>query len=202
MVLTVFDWITIAIFFGITFAIGLYFARRERTSRDYFLAGNRAGWFAVGSSIFAANIGSEHFIGLAGSGAASGLAVGAYEWAAVFCLFVLGWVFLPYYLKSKVFTMPEYLERRFNPQCRFFLTIISLFAYIFTKISVTLFAGAILLKVVIGWPPLVSAVLLVIATGIYTILGGLSAVIYTNMIQAIVLIGGSIILTLIGLDRV
>ena len=139
MVLTVFDWITIAIFFGITFAIGLYFARRERTSRDYFLAGNRAGWFAVGSSIFAANIGSEHFIGLAGSGAASGLAVGAYEWAAVFCLFVLGWVFLPYYLKSKVFTMPEYLERRFNPQCRFFLTIISLFAYIFTKISVTLF---------------------------------------------------------------
>ncbi|MFC1509945.1 sodium/solute symporter, partial [Candidatus Omnitrophota bacterium] len=121
---------------------------------------------------------------------------------AVFCLFVLGWVFLPYYLKSKVYTMPEYLERRYNPQCRTFLTMISLFAYVFTKISVTLFAGAILLEVVVGWPPLLSAVLLVIATGIYTILGGLSAVIYTNMIQAIVLIGGSIILTVIGMDRV
>jgi len=202
MVLSVFDWITIALFFIVTLAIGLYFTGRERTSRDYFLAGNRAGWFAVGASIFAANIGSEHFIGLAGSGAAGGLAVGAYEWAAVFCLFILAWVFLPYYLRSGVFTMPEYLGRRFNPQCRYFMTVVSLVAYVVTKISVTLFAGAILLKVVVGWPPLLSAVLLVIATGIYTILGGLSAVIYTNMIQAIVLIGGSVVLTIIGLNEV
>ncbi len=202
MILSATDWITITLYFASVFAIGFYFARRERDSQQYFLAGRNVGWFAVGASIFASNIGSEHFIGLAGSGADSGLAVGAYELSAVYCILVLAWVFLPYYLKSKVFTMPEYLERRFNPGCRWFLTFISLFAYIFTKISVSLFAGAILIEAVIGWPPLVSAVLLVIATGIYTVAGGLSAVIYTDMIQAFILIGGSIVLTIIGLAEV
>jgi SSS family solute:Na+ symporter len=202
MVLTFIDWLTISVYFIAVFCVGFYFSRKERTSRDYFLAGNKAGWFAVGASIFSANIGSEHFIGLAGSGAASGLAVGAYEMSAVFCLFTLAWIFLPYYLKSKVYTMPEFLERRFNPNCRWFLTFISIFAYIFTKISVALFAGAILLKVLVGWPPLLSAVILVIATGVYTVAGGLSAVIYTDMVQAFVLIGGSLVLTLIGMSEV
>lgn len=202
MVLSSLDWIIITVYFMAVFAIGFYFARNERTSGQYFLAGRNVGWFAVGASIFATNIGSEHFIGLAGSGAASGLAVGAYELSAVFCIIILGWIFLPYYLKSKVFTMPEFLERRFNPQCRWFLTGISLFAYIFTKISVALFAGAILIKAVLGWDPMVSAVVLVLATGVYTVAGGLSAVIYTDMFQAFVLIGGSVVLTLIGLDHV
>ncbi len=159
-------------------------------------------WFAVGASIFASNIGSEHLIGLAGSGAKSGLAVGAYEMSAVLCVLILGWIFMPYYLKSKIFTMPEYLERRFNPGCRWTLTCVSIFAYIFTKISVALFAGAILIEHVMGWPLLVSAILLVIATGIYTIAGGLSAVIYTDLVQAFILIAGSVVLTVIGLDRV
>jgi len=202
MQLSVTDWTIIACYFTAVFAVGFYFAGREKTSHDYFLAGRNAGWFAVGASIFATNIGSEHFIGLAGSGADSGLAVGAYEMSAVFCILTLAWLFLPYYLKSKVFTMPEYLERRFNPGCRWFLTAISLFAYIFTKISVALFAGAILMEAVIGWPPMFSAVLLVVATGIYTIAGGLSAVIYTDMIQAFILIGGSSVLTFIGLTEV
>ncbi|MBN1292288.1 MAG: sodium:solute symporter [Candidatus Latescibacteria bacterium] len=202
MILSIADWITIAVYFAAVFTIGFYFARKERDTHQYFLAGRNAGWFAVGASIFASNIGSEHFIGLAGSGADSGLAVGAYEMSAVYCILVLAWVFLPYYLKSKVFTMPEYLERRFNPGCRWFLTFISLFAYVFTKISVSLFAGAILIEAVIGWPPLVSAILLVLATGIYTIAGGLSAVIYTDMIQAFILIGGSVVLTVIGMEHV
>ncbi len=128
--------------------------------------------------------------------------MGAYELSAVFGIIILGWVFLPYYLKSRVFTMPEYLERRYNPECRWFLTIISLFAYVFTKISVALFAGAILIKAVLGWDPIVSAVLLVLATGVYTVAGGLAAVIYTDMIQAFILIGGSVVLTFIGLDKV
>jgi len=201
MTLTYVDWATIAAYFAVVFAIGFYFARREKTSKDYFLAGRNVFWFAIGTSIFASNIGSEHLIGLAGSGAAGGLAVGAYEWAAVFCIMVLAWVFLPYYLRSNVFTMPEFLERRFNPGCRWTLTSISLAAYVFTKISVALFAGAILLEEVIGWPLYVSAVVLVIATGIYTIAGGLSAVIYTELIQTFILIGGSLLLTLIGLDE-
>jgi solute:Na+ symporter, SSS family len=202
MQITWIDWSTIALYFVAVFAIGFHFSRKERTSRDYFLAGRNVLWFAVGASIFASNIGSEHLIGLAGSGAAGGLAVGAYEMAAVFCVVILAWLFLPYYLRSGVFTMPEFLERRFNPACRWMLTSISIAAYVFTKISVTLFAGAILIKAVIGWPPLVSAVVLVIATGIYTVAGGLSAVIYTDLIQAVVLITGSIVLTVIGMDRV
>ncbi len=202
MVLSGLDWSIIAVYFAAVFAVGFWFARNERTSGQYFLAGRNVGWFAVGASIFATNIGAEHFIGLAGSGAASGLAVGAYELSAVFCIIILGWVFLPYYLKSRVFTMPEYLERRYNPECRWFLTIISLFAYVFTKISVALFAGAILIKAVLGWDPIVSAVLLVLATGVYTVAGGLAAVIYTDMIQAFILIGGSVVLTFIGLDKV
>jgi len=202
LTLCVTDWLTIAVYFVIVFAIGFYFSRKERNSRDYFLAGRNIGWFAIGASIFASNIGAEHLIGLAGAGAASGLAVGAYELAAVVCILILGWVFLPYYLRSGVFTMPEFLERRFNPASRWTLTTISLAAYIFTKISVSLLGGAILIKAVIGWPPLVSAIVLVIATGIYTVAGGLSAVVYTDMIQAFILIGGSIVLTLIGLGQV
>lgn len=201
MAFNLFDWGVIIAYFLVIFLVGFYF-RHRKTAQEYFLAGRSVGWFAVGASIFAANIGSEHFIGLAGSGAASGLPVSAYEINAVFMLMILGWVFLPYYLRSAVFTMPEYLERRFTPGCRWFLSIISLFAYIFTKISVSLFAGAILIKAVAGWDTLVSAVILVCATGVYTIAGGLSAVIYTDMIQAFVLIGGSVVLTVIGLGKV
>ncbi len=202
MKLNIVDWVTIGVYFAVIFAIGFYFARREKTSKDYFLAGRNVFWFAIGTSIFASNIGSEHLIGLAGAGAAGGLAVGAYEWAAVFCVLVLAWIFLPYYLGSNVFTMPEFLERRFNPGCRWTLTSISVVAYVFTKISVALFAGAILIKVAIGWPVHVSAVVLVIATGIYTIAGGLSAVIYTELIQTFILVGGSLLLMVIGLDKV
>ena len=192
--------ILIAYFLGI-FAIGFHFARKERTSRDYFLAGRHVGWFAIGASVFATNIGSEHFIGLAGSGATSGLAVGAYEWSASLCLFVLGWLFLPHYLKTRVFTMPEFLERRFSPGCRTYLTWVSIFAYIFTKISVALFAGGILIREVFGWDYMTSAILLVLATGAYTIAGGLAAVIYTDLVQAFILIGGAILLTTLGLNE-
>ncbi len=191
----------LAIYFLVTFAVGFYFSRKERTSKDYFLAGQDVGWFAIGASLFSTNIGSEHFIGLAGSGASTGLAVGCYEWSASICLFLLGWLFVPHYLGSKVFTMPEFLERRFNSSCRTYLTWISIFAYIFTKISVALFAGGILIREVFGWDYITSAVLLVVATGIYTIAGGLAAVIYTDVVQSFILIGGAVVLTAMGLDK-
>lgn len=201
MSLSYIDWITIGAYFILLFNIGWYFSRRQKTSTDYFLAGRKSRWYAIGTSVFAANISSEHLIGLAGSGAAAGLAVGAYEWMAVFCLFGLIWFFLPNYLKSKVFTMPEFLERRYNAQCRWYLTTISILAYIFTKISVALFAGAIILKFVLGWDYMFSALVLVVFTGLYTMAGGLSAVIFADMIQSVILIIGSTILTLIGLDQ-
>ena len=196
------DIAIIAVYFVIVFAIGFYFARRERTSEDYFLASRSVGWFAIGASLFVSNISTEHFIGLAGSGATSGLAVGHFEWLACLILLILGWVFVPFYLRSNVFTMPEFLERRFNRQCSIYLASISILAYVFTKISVHLYAAAIVLERVVGWSPLTAAIILVVATGIYTIAGGLSAVIYTDLVQTLILIAGAVVLTVIGLDQV
>src|SRR6059058_4846878 len=200
--LTSVDIAVIAVYFVVIFAIGFYFARKERTSTDYFLASRNVGWFAIGASLFVSNISTEHFIGLAGSGATSGLAVGHFEWLACLILLILGWVFVPFYLRSNVFTMPEFLERRFSRSCAVYLAAISILAYVFTKISVHLYAAAIVLERVVGWSPLTAAVILVVATGIYTIAGGLAAVIYTDLVQTLILIVGAVILTTIGLHRV
>ncbi|MBZ5540014.1 MAG: sodium:solute symporter [Acidobacteriia bacterium] len=196
------DLTIIGIYFLIVFGIGFYFSRKERTSEDYFLASRNVGWFAIGASLFVSNISTEHFIGLAGSGASSGLAVGHFEWLACLILLILGWVFVPFYLRSNVFTMPEFLERRFNRHCATYLASISIIAYIFTKISVHLYAAAIVLERVVGWSPLTAAVILVIATGVYTIAGGLAAVIYTDLVQTLILIAGAVILTVIGMDKI
>lgn len=196
------DGIILGSYFLVIWAIGFYFSRKERTSTDYFLAGRHVGWFAIGASLFATNISSEHFIGLAGMGAASGLAVGHFEWLACLIVLVLGWLFVPFYLKSGVFTMPEFLERRFNRTARQYLTAISIIGYVLTKISVTLYAGSLLLKHVLGIDPMVSAIFLVLATGVYTVAGGLSAVIYTELVQTFVLIGGAVALTLLGIHEV
>ncbi len=200
--LAVVDWILIGTYFLVVMAIGLYFATRTRDTTSYFLAGRHAGWIAVGGALFAANISSEHFIGLAGEGYKSGLAVAQFElFAAVACL-ILGWVFIPFYIRTGVFTMPEFLERRYNKQCRTYLTMVSLISYILTKISVTLFAGSVFLNMLFGWDLYTSSLVMVVATGIYTVAGGLSAVIYTELIQAFILIGGAAILTWVGLDEV
>src|SRR5881398_1784397 len=196
------DIAIIIAYFILVFAIGFYFSLKERTSADYFLASRSVGWFAIGASLFVSNISTEHFIGLAGSGATSGLAVGHFEWLACLILLILGWVFVPFYLRSNVFTMPEFLERRFSRSCAVYLAAISILAYVFTKISVHLYAAAIVLERVVGWSPLTAAVILVVATGIYTIAGGLAAVIYTDLVQTLILIAGAVILTTIGLHRV
>jgi SSS family solute:Na+ symporter len=196
------DLAIIGIYFAIIFGIGFYFARKGRSSEDYFLASRNIGWFAIGASLFVSNISTEHFIGLAGSGATSGLAVGHFEWLACLILLLLGWVFVPFYLRSNVFTMPEFLERRFNRNCATYLASISVIAYIFTKISVHLYAAAIVLERVVGWSPMTAAIILVVATGIYTIAGGLAAVIYTDLVQTLILLAGAIALTFIGLDKI
>ena len=202
MALSGIDLAIIAVYFLLVFSIGMYFARKERTSTDYFLASRNVGWFAIGASLFVSNISTEHFIGLSGSGASSGLAVGHFEWLACLILLILGWVFVPFYLRSNVFTMPEFLERRFNRSCAVYLASISIIAYIFTKISVQLYAASVVLERVVGWPLWKTAIVLVIATGIYTIAGGLAAVIYTDMVQTMILIVGAVLLTVIGMHRV
>ena len=196
------DLAIIGVYFLIVFCIGLYFARKERTSTDYFLASRDIGWFFIGASLFVSNISTEHFIGLSGTGASSGLAVGHFEWLACFMLLILGWIFVPFYLRTNVFTMPEFLERRFNRQCAVYLAGISIIAYIFTKISVQLYAASVVLERVAGWSLTTTAIVLVIATGIYTVAGGLAAVIYTDTVQTLILIVGAVALTVIGLHRV
>jgi SSS family solute:Na+ symporter len=197
------DLVVIAGYFLVLLGIGYWAARREKNvSSDYFLAGRDVGWLAVGASLFASNIGSEHLVGLAGTGAASGLAVGHFEWIACFMLLLLGWLFVPFYLRSGVYTMPEFLERRFNPAARWYFTWVSVIGYVLTKISVTLFAGGVVMRAVTGFDIWTSATVLIVVTGLYTIFGGLRAVIYTEVLQAVVLIFGSAALMFIGITAV
>lgn len=189
-------------YFAIIAGIGWWSSTKsQKDSQSYFLGGEGIGWMAIGASLFASNISAEHFIGLAGSGAASGLAVGQYEWLACLILLLLGWFFVPFYLSTGVFTMPEFLERRYNRGCRNYLSAVSLIAYVFTKVSVAVYAGAKVLEVILGWNIYVGAIVLLAATGLYTAFGGLRAVIYTDYIQAFILIGGGIVLTYLALQR-
>jgi SSS family solute:Na+ symporter len=197
------DLFCIAAYFAAVAFIGWWSSRKSReSSKSYFLGGGSIGWVAIGASLFATNISAEHFIGLAGTGASSGLAVGQFEWLACLILLLLGWLFVPFYLKTGVFTMPEFLERRYNAQCRTYLSLISLVAYVFTKISVAVYAGALVLQTILGWNIWVGAVALIVATGVYTIFGGLRAVIYTDYFQALVLIGGGVFLTMAAVGEV
>jgi len=195
------DILVIALYFLVVFGIAWWASQREKSdseSSDYFLAGRNAGWFVIGASIFASNIGSEHLIGLAGSGFAEGLPVAQFEIFAGMILLLLGWVFVPLYLRTGVYTMPEFIEKRYSSSARMYLTLISVVGYVLTKISVTIYAGGVVFEV-IGMNFWVGVILLVIATGIYTIFGGLKAVIYTDMIQMFVLIGGGVAVTVSGL---
>lgn len=200
------DWIIIAGYFTIILGLAWWVIRQKQdTSTDYFLAGRHLGWFIVGASIFASNIGSEHLVGLAGSGATDGVAMAHYELHA-WCLLVLGWVMVPFYMRSKVFTMPEFLEKRFSSTARTTLSLISLVAYVLTKIAVGIFAGGIVFSVLLPEMHLwgldsfwIGSILVILLTGIYTILGGLRAVAYTEALQTVILIFGSILVTLFGL---
>ncbi len=207
------DWIAIAGYFGVMLVIVWWVVlQKQRTSTDYFLAGRNMPWFVVGASIFASNIGSEHIVGLAGQGSTSGMGMAHWElhaWVVV----MLAWVFVPFYYRSKVFTMPEFLEKRFNATARWILTIVSLVAYVFTKVSVTVYAGGVVFNVLLPeiniqltdtfvldafW---IGALLTVVLTGIYTVAGGLRAVVYTDTIQTVILILGSAFITIFGLSK-
>jgi len=204
--LHVLDWIVLVGYFVLLLGIAWWVILKNRdTADDYFLAGRNLSWWIVGASIFASNIGSEHLVGLAGSGASDGVAMAHYELHA-WCLLVLGWIFVPFYARSKVFTMPEFLERRFSPMARTVLSVISLVAYVLTKIAVGIFAGGIVFRVLLPemnimgldsfW---IGSILVIVLTGVYTVLGGFRAVAYTEAVQTLVLVAGSILVTIFGL---
>jgi SSS family solute:Na+ symporter len=208
--MTSLDWLAILFYFGILSCVAWWVVKRRKdTAADYFLAGRNLSWWIIGASIFASNIGSEHIVGLAGSGAKDGVAMAHYELHA-WCLLVLAWVFVPFYARSLVFTMPEFLERRFSTNSRYVLSIVSLLTFIVSKIAVGIFAGGVVfgtllpeLKITLGslvidsfW---IGSVLVIVLTGLYTTLGGMRAVAYNDAVQVIVLILGSALLTIYGL---
>ena len=205
--LTTMDWAVVGAYFVVLLAIVISVTRRQTTTTDYFLAGRNVGFFAIGASIFASNIGSEHIVGLAGQGASTGMAMAHYELHA-WIVVLLAWVFVPFYYQSRVFTMPEFLERRFGPRPRWILSLVSLAAYVLTKVSVTVYAGALVFSTLLpdtfGGPQNAfwfGAIATVVLTGLYTIAGGLRAVLYTDSAQAVVLLIGSIAITYFGLER-
>jgi SSS family solute:Na+ symporter len=210
--MTTLDWIVLGLFCLALVGVILWvLSKKDKNTSDYFLAGRDATWIAIGASIFASNIGSEHLVGLAGAGAESGMAMAHWEIQG-WLILLLGWLFVPFYARSGVFTMPEFLEKRYNPQSRSFLSIISLVSYILTKVAVTVYAGGVVFKDVFNieyvmlfgqqvdffW---VAAIGLVVITGIYTVFGGMKAVLYTSVLQTPILLAGSIAILVIGLSQ-
>uniref|UniRef100_A0A4W4ECA1 Sodium/myo-inositol cotransporter 2 n=1 Tax=Electrophorus electricus TaxID=8005 RepID=A0A4W4ECA1_ELEEL len=193
------DIAVLVVYFLLILAVGLWsmWKTKRSTVNGYFLAGKNMTWWPVGTSLFASNVGSGHFIGLAGSGAAAGIGPVAYEWNGMLMVLVLGWFFLPIYIASGVTTMPEYLQRRFGgKRIQIFIAILYLFIYIFTKISVDMYAGAVFIQQALGWDIYLAVVLLLVITAFYTVAGGLAAVIYTDAAQTLVMLMGA--LTLMG----
>lgn len=207
--LSTLDWLVLGGFFVLLAGVVVMsLMQKEENTTDYFLAGRNATWLAIGASIFASNIGSEHLVGLSGTGASSGFALAHWEFQS-WIILLLGWIFVPFYWSSKVYTMPEFLERRFNSASRTFLSIISLVGYVLTKVAVTVYAGGIALKTILGIETLwgfdffwVAALGLVVITGIYTVLGGMKAIMWTSVLQTPVLIIGSLVILWVGLDKV
>jgi SSS family solute:Na+ symporter len=211
--MTTLDWIVLGLFvIGLIGVVFYALRKKDKDTTDYFLAGRDATWIAIGASIFASNIGSEHLVGLAGAGAESGMAMAHWEMHG-WMILMLGWLFVPFYARSKVFTMPEFLERRYNPHARSFLSVISLVSYVLTKVAVTVYAGGVVFKDVFDieyitffgydidffW---ISAVGLVVLTGLYTTFGGMKAVLYTSVLQTPILLIGSIAVLVLGLIKV
>ncbi|MEK7706812.1 MAG: sodium/solute symporter, partial [Verrucomicrobiota bacterium] len=201
------DWFVIFLYFVLIGWVAWWYGRHQKDSIDYFLAGRNAGWVVIGASIFTSNIGSEHIVGLAGQGAVTGMAMGHWELHA-WILVVLAGLFVPFYYKAGVQTIPEFLERRFSARTRWILSCVSLVAYVFTKVSVTVYAGAVVFQALLpdtfGSPQnafWVGAFFTVIVTGVYTVFGGMRAIMNTATPQAVIILFGSFLITAIGLSK-
>lgn len=200
------DFVVIGIYFAIILILGVVIAIQEKRSgssgEDYFVAGRSLGWVAIGASLFASNISSEHLIGLSADGFRTGLAVGNYEWFASVVLIILGAVFVPFYVGSKIQTLPEFLEKRFGSAARSYLSGVTMLANIFVRISTALFAAGVVMESMFGVNFWVSIVVLSVVTVAYTAIGGLKAVVYTDVLQTVILLAGTILLSVIALDKV
>uniref|UniRef100_A0A4W4DUV2 Solute carrier family 5 member 9 n=1 Tax=Electrophorus electricus TaxID=8005 RepID=A0A4W4DUV2_ELEEL len=203
--LEVADIVVVVVYFVFVLAVGIWssFRANRGTIGGYFLAGRSMTWWPIGASLMSSNVGSGLFIGLAGTGAAGGIAVGGFEWNAAWVLIALGWIFVPVYIAAGVVTMPEYLRKRFGGQrIRIYMSVLSLILYIFTKISTDIFSGALFIQVSLGWDLYLSTVVLLAVTALYTIAGGLTAVIYTDALQTVIMVVGAFVLMFIAFNKV
>jgi SSS family solute:Na+ symporter len=197
------DWIIILFYGAVIFTVGIFVVRKPVTTEGYFLAGRKLRWPLIGASMLASNISAEHFVGLAGGGYLIGMAIGAaYEWSAIFCLLPLILVFLSFYLKNRIFTVPEFLEQRFDASVRLLLSWIMVVFSILTKISISLWASALVFRTLFDWDPAIVIWIVAIVTALYTMKGGLTTVVYTDAIQTVVLLAGGCVLTALGLRKV
>ena len=197
------DWVIILFYGVVIFTVGIFVGRKPATTEGYFLAGRKLRWPFIGASMLASNISAEHFVGLAGGGYLIGMAIGAaYEWSAIFCLLPLILVFLSFYLKNRIFTVPEFLERRFDAGVRLLLSWIMIVFSILTKISISLWASALVFRTLFDWDPVIVIWIVATVTALYTMKGGLTTVVYTDAIQTVVLLAGGCVLTTLGLQKV
>ncbi|XP_069837677.1 sodium/glucose cotransporter 4-like [Dendropsophus ebraccatus] len=199
------DIVVVVAYFGFVLAVGIWSSVRASrgTVGGYFLAGRTMTWWPIGASLMSSNVGSGLFVGMAGAGAAGGLAVGGFEWNASWVLVALGWIFVPVYIASGVVTMPEYLEKRFGGhRIRIYMSVLSLILYIFTKISTDIYSGALFIQVSLGWNIYLATVILLVVTAIYTVAGGLTAVIYTDTLQTVIMVVGAHILMFISFVKI
>ncbi|XP_063100627.1 sodium/glucose cotransporter 4 isoform X1 [Cavia porcellus] len=200
-----YDIVAVVIYFVFVIAVGIWASIRANrgTIGGYFLAGRSMSWWPIGASLMSSNVGSGLFIGLAGTGAAGGLAVGGFEWNATFLLVALGWIFVPVYIAAGVVTTPQYLKKRFGGErIQVYMSVLSLILYIFTKISTDIFSGALFIQMALGWNLYLSTGILLVVTAIYTITGGLTAVIYTDALQTVIMVGGALVLMFLGFQKV
>ena len=199
--LSALDLLVFVLYFAVVVALGIYVARREKkTSRDYFLAGDRLPWYAIGGSLTSANISSEHFVGMIGFAYAAGLVVANMEWGNWYTYSLLVWIFLPYYMRSGLYTMPEFLERRFNRPTRYLYALSTLLTYVLGFIAAILYAGAVVLEALFGIDPVHGVLLMAVTTAVYTIYGGLLSVVWTDFLQFIILFAGGAVVTILGLN--
>ncbi|NXT06356.1 SC5A9 protein, partial [Prunella fulvescens] len=199
------DIVVVVLYFVFILAVGIWSSVRASrgTVGGYFLAGRSMSWWPIGASLMSTDVGSGSFIGLAGTAAAGGIAVGGFEWNAIWPLLALGWIFVPVYIAAGVVTMPEYLKKRFGGQrLQIYMSVLSLILYIFTRISTDIFAGALFIQTALGWNIYLSTVVLLAVTAVYTIAGGLTAVIYTDVLQTVIMVLGALVLMFIGFDKV
>eukprot|EP00066_Takifugu_rubripes_P023475 XP_011612741.1 PREDICTED: sodium/glucose cotransporter 4 isoform X1 [Takifugu rubripes] len=199
------DIAVIVVYFITVIVVGIWSSRRASRSTvgGYFLAGRSMTWFPIGASLMSSNVGSSLFIGLAGQAAMGGLAVGGYEWNATWVLVALGWLFVPVYISAGVVTLPEYLGKRFGGQrIRIYTSVLSLILYVFTKLSADIFSGALFIQVSLGWDLYLSTAILLLITAAYTVTGGIAAVIYTDSLQTIIMVGGALALMFISFSKI